>query len=95
MALSELTKNIRRLHLVNAEKKKLEKEEDSLKAFFRTQAGDVDMIFTDDAKGIEVPVTWKERTGWDTDALAKKLGTAADECRKTSRYAEVSCRKKA
>ena len=93
MALTALTKKIRRFHAVHAQLKKLTAEADALKEYFRGKAGDTDTVFTDEKKGLEVPVIWKERTGWDGDKLAAKFGAESDQYKKTSRYAEVSCRK--
>lgn len=93
MALSQLSKDIRRFARLHALSKKISAELDLLKDGFRELAGDKDAIFQ--YRDMEVPVTWKERRGWDTALLDQKLGKKADDYKKTSRYAEVSCRKKA
>jgi len=90
MALSQLSKNIRRLHALHAQQKETAKEIDALKTYFRAEAGDVDTVFQ--YRELEVPVTWKERMSWDGDKLQVALGEKAGEFKKTSRYAEVGCR---
>ena len=93
MVLSQLAKNIRRFHRLQAIVKRCEKEIDALKSDFRERAGDEDVVF--EYRDMEVPVTWKERQSWDGQRLATHFGDKADGFKKTSRYAEVGCRKKA
>ena len=92
MALPTLAQNIVRFHELSATSKEIEAERDALKIFFRKEAGTVDAVFKH--KDIEVPVTWKERSSWDSDTLNQRLGKDAAACKKVSRYAEVSCRMK-
>jgi hypothetical protein len=92
MALSKLGQHIRRFHALHAEHKEREKELDALKAYFREKAGEADHVF--ELGELQVPVTWKERSSWDSDLLTSEFGAQAAAFKKTSRYAEVSCRRK-
>lgn len=76
MALSDRAKKIRRYFKLHAQNKVLAKELDELKDYFKTESGGEDCVFT--YRNIEIPVTWKERSGYEV---------------KPSRYQEVTCRK--
>lgn len=86
-----LARNIARFHALHAEHKEGEKQLDALKTYFREEAGDEDMVFVD-GKGLEVVVTWEERTSWDGAVLEHFLGDRAPEYKKTTQYAKVGCR---
>lgn len=87
---AELARNVRRFHALHAEQKELEAQMAALKTFFRDRAGETDAVFV--ANQLEVPVTWKGRSGWDGDKLEQHFGDKAGDFKKVIRYAEVSCR---
>lgn len=93
MALSDLSKKIRRYHVLHAAAKAAEKELDALKEWFRTESGGADASFKYADK--EVVVTRKTRSSWDGDKLTVTLGAKVEEFKKTSSHLEVSCRKTA
>ena len=67
MAVSELTRNIKRLWKLNNDRKALQKEEEALKTWFRHQAGGKDREFA--CSGIVVSVTNGHTTRVDLDQL--------------------------
>lgn len=92
----DLGAKIRRLFDLSVEAKRIEKEQDALKAEFRALAKQTDAVFeVDDGVGvIEVVVTPKQREGWDGDMLTAHFGVNAPRWKKTSHYLEVSCRER-
>lgn len=90
MALSKTDKNIKRFHELHSQLKDMNRELDALKAFFREEAEESDATFC--YKEIEILVTKKSRSSWDSDKLVLKLGKAVQEFKKESSYLEVTCR---
>lgn len=72
MALSKLQANVKRLYELNTERKRLEKEEKALKAFFSEEAGGEPTDFT--WKDVTVSVTQGSSTRIDLDKLRIDLG---------------------
>lgn len=93
MALSDVSKKIRRYHVLHAQAKAAEKELEALKEWFRTESGGSDASFKYADK--EVVVTKKSRSSWDGDKLTVTLGAKVDEFKKTSSHLEVTCRRTA
>ena len=80
MALSQLTKDIRRYHALTNDLKPLEKEREALKDRFRELAKEAggDAVFPDPAKGLEVAVTRAESSRLDTKAIRADHGEKYD-----------------
>ena len=93
MALSDVSKKIRRYHVLHAQAKLADNELEALKEWVRTESGGADAAFRYADK--EVVVTKKSRSSWDGDKLTVTLGAKVDEFKKTSSHLEVSCRKAA
>lgn len=80
MALSQLTKDIRRYHKLTDQTKPLEKEREALKTKFRALASDAggDAVFQDPVKGLEVVVTREEASRLDTKEVRADHGAKYD-----------------
>ena len=94
MALSQLTKDIRRYHKLSDDLKPLEKEREALKDRFRELAKEAggDAVFQDPVKGLEVVVTREEASRLDTKKIRADHGEKYDA---TSISFKVTARKMA
>lgn len=65
MALSLLSKNIRKFYDLNTKRKAIEKEEEALKGYFKAEANGMEMVFKDEVAKLEVSVALQPRTAVD------------------------------
>lgn len=86
--LSELDSKIKEYAKLHKQYKAVSAKLDTVKTYFRDEAGGEDMTF-EASDGTIVKVTREQQNRWDSPRLMQKLGGHADKFKKTSEYLKV------